>query len=134
MGKFIDIKVRGLKETNRALRGLGPKGTKALESALFTIAETEILANAKDQVPVDQSPLKTSGNVALPVTTPQGTFVEIFFGGPAAPYALIQHENLVFRHTPGQKAKYLEDPFNAALVGLDSKVALHIRKVAPSLR
>jgi hypothetical protein len=29
------------------------------------------------------------------------------------PYAVKQHENLLYRHPMGGKAKYLEDPFNA---------------------
>ncbi len=133
MAKFVDIKLRGLPQTNRALRGLGPKGNNALAKALFAEA-TDILNESKEkQVPVDFGALRDSGDVDLPKTTIGGTFVEIFFGGPSAPYALVQHENLTFGHTVG-KAKYLEDPFNVAQKGLDRRVASRIRSSEKAFR
>ena len=90
---FVDIKVRGMRETTRALKGLGAKGSRALGSALFTVAQTEILAKAKQLVPVITANLKDSGDVELPVFAGNQVSVDIFFGGAAAAYALAVHEN-----------------------------------------
>lgn len=131
MGKFVDIQLRGLPQTNRALRGLGPKGNNALAKALFAEG-TDIMTEAKEQVPVDFGALRSSGDVDLPKISAGGVFVELFFGGPAAPYALVQHEG-VFQHTVG-KRKYLEDPFNVALKGLDKRLATGIRSNEKAFR
>lgn len=44
-------------------------------------------------------------------------------------YALEQHENLEYRHDPGRKAKYLEDPFNANKDKYIDNVAKKIKEV-----
>ncbi len=53
-------------------------------------------------VPRDEGILAGTGKV----TGPSGGVVTLRFGGPAAPYAVVQHENLDFRHTVGE-ARYL---------------------------
>lgn len=58
-------------------------------------------------VPVDTGALRSTGRVEgrgtglLSLQT-----VTLNFGGPAAPYALIQHENMQYHHTVGE-ARYL---------------------------
>lgn len=75
--------------------------------ALFRIGE-EIMTDVKDSgpnkgVPTDLGNLKNSGTVKLPDANGD---VRVGFGGPAAPYALVQHERLDFSHDEGE-ARYL---------------------------
>ena len=59
---------------------------------------------SKDQVPLDQGPLKNSCYVDVAEDGSEGTI------SYDTPYAVRQHETLTYRHLPGRKAKYLEDP------------------------
>lgn len=59
---------------------------------------------SKDQVPLDQGPLKNSCYVDVEEDGSAGTV------SYDTPYAVRQHETLTYRHLPGRKAKYLEDP------------------------
>lgn len=78
---------------------------------LYVIGE-EIMADIKDAVPgkgvpVDEGPLRDSGRVnRLGPLGGVNAAVELAFGGASAPYALIQHETLHYRHTVGE-ARYL---------------------------
>lgn len=54
-------------------------------------------------VPVDKGILRNSGRVTGPDVE---AVVRLTFGGPAAPYAFIQHERLDFHHPVGE-ARYL---------------------------
>ena len=62
---------------------------------------------SQDIVPLDETPLQKSGKVEQEDTTTILSYGE----GESAEYAVIQHENLQFRHAPGRQAKYLEQPF-----------------------
>ena len=87
--------------------------------ALYQVAE-EILTLAKEKyVPVDLGALKASGYVKR-YTDGKTFVVELGFGGPSAPYALIQHENMQYNHTTGGP-KYLERPVmeRAGSIGRD---------------
>ena len=59
---------------------------------------------SKDQVPLDQGPLKNSCVVDVNEDGSQGTV------SYDTPYAVVQHENMQYNHQRGRKAKYLEDP------------------------
>lgn len=74
-------------------------GKKATWSALDHLA-----AVSKDQVPLDQGPLKNSCYVDVAEDGSSGTV------SYDTPYAVVQHENLEYEHQRGRKAKYLEDP------------------------
>ena len=108
-GKFIHIKIEGLEDLNRIFVS-GEKGaTDAAKEALYAEAQV-ILAESKRQVPFRRGILSGSGMVHEPFVAGKKVGVEISYGGGAVDYALVQHENLKFRHAPGRKAKYLEDP------------------------
>lgn len=62
------------------------------------------LGVATTLVPLDEGPLQRSGKVQV-----EGLNGTISF---STPYAVVQHENLSFRHAPGRTAKYLEGPMN----------------------
>jgi len=59
---------------------------------------------SKDQVPLDQGPLKNSCYVDVNEDGSEGTV------SYDTPYAIVQHESTSFSHQRGRKAKYLEDP------------------------
>lgn len=59
---------------------------------------------SKQQVPLDQGPLKNSCAVDVNDDGSQGTV------SYDTPYAVVQHENTWYQHQRGRKAKYLEDP------------------------
>lgn len=68
---------------------------------------TDVKASAPGHgVPVDEGTLRSTGLVEGPVALGSGTRVTLSFGGPAAPYALAQHERLDYNHTVGE-ARYL---------------------------
>ena len=99
------------------------KGTWAACDHLLTVS--------KQQVPLDQGPLKNSGavDVADDEQVPldhnplmKSGAVDVADDGSQAtvsydtPYAVRQHEELSYRHQRGRKAKYLEDPCNDTTV------------------
>lgn len=65
------------------------------------------MTEAKKRTPADTGTLRTSGHVQGPDNRGMETEVRLVFGGPAAPYAAVVHENLTAHHPSGQ-AKYLE--------------------------
>ena len=65
-----------------------------------------LAAVSKDQVPLDQGPLKNSCYVDV---SDDGTSGTVSYD---TPYAVVQHENMQYQHQRGRKAKYLEDPCN----------------------
>ena len=78
------------------------KGAQALRS----VGEV-YMTEAKRRTPVDTGVLRSSGHVVGPEQVGDSWQVRLVFGGPAAPYAAIVHENLNARHPVGQ-SKYLE--------------------------
>jgi hypothetical protein len=83
----------------------------------------EILTAAKEHCPVDLGNLRASGHTQR---EQNGDTVVIGFGGPAAPYALVQHERLDYHHTVG-KAKYLEDEFRRLMANASAELAAVLR-------
>ncbi len=61
---------------------------------------------SKQQVPLDQGPLKNSCVVDV---SDDGTSGTVSYD---TPYAVRQHEETGYAHQRGRKAKYLEDPAN----------------------
>jgi hypothetical protein len=64
----------------------------------------EVFQESQNQVPKDSGSLRDSGELRV-----HQSRVTIAY---TAEYAGEQHENLYYRHNAGEKAKYLEDPFN----------------------
>lgn len=91
---------------------------KAIDKALFTEAN-RIFRKSQRIVPVDKGFLRASGVVEGPVNHE----VLIGYGGPAASYALIVHEDPDAKHKSGKSYKYLETPFMEALAGMESRLA-----------
>lgn len=80
------------------------RGVRRAEEGL-QLALEHLLGEAKKIVPLDKGPLDRSGRVTRDGLNGAVTFNTI--------YAVVQHENLTFRHAPGRRAKYLEGPMNS---------------------
>ena len=85
-----------------------------------------IFAKAMVLTPIDTGALRGSGGVSAPMNMPSGIGVDIFFGGPAAPYALYVHEILGNYHNAPTQAKYLEQPFMERLPEIQANMARRI--------
>jgi hypothetical protein len=89
-----------IKKAGEQLRKhVGPQGLRLIGEEIMT----DIKASSPGHgVPVDTGTLRSTGQVTQvsPLT------ILLSFGGPAAPYALIQHEETTFEHKVGE-ARYL---------------------------
>lgn len=81
-----------------------------------------VLGEAKKIVPLDEGPLERSGKVVMNEGDIGGA---IIFD---TPYAVVQHENLSYRHLPGRTAKYLEGPMNREASVVLAIIAAEIRR------
>jgi hypothetical protein len=100
-GKFDFGKVaRKIERMGRNVAGGAPSGLRVIAELVLTDIKA---ARPGHGVPIDQGPLRDSGQASGP--DDKGV-VTVSFGGPAAPYALRQHEELSYRHTVGE-ARYL---------------------------
>jgi hypothetical protein len=118
----MTVTFEGGEELRSGLARHAEEAPTALDSALFQEANA-IFAKSQRLVPVRYGHLKGSGVVEGPTNG----VVLIGYGGPAAPYALIVHEDLEAAHKPGRQAKYLEEPFEAALPGLEDRLARRVK-------
>jgi hypothetical protein len=110
----------------QALQRYGQAQPSRAAGALYREGE-RIMTEAKRRTPVDTGALRASGFVHPPVVTGQRITLLLGFGGAAAPYALIVHEDLQARHTVGQ-AKYLESVLHEALPGMDDRLAADLER------
>ncbi|HEY0839000.1 MAG TPA: hypothetical protein VGD74_02320, partial [Vulgatibacter sp.] len=104
----ITLELRGLEDLQRRL-GLAQEAlTKGVAAGLYAVGQN-IRSTSMDKTPIDTGSLKSSHYV----TEPEGLerampSVTIGCGGgPAQPYAIVQHERLDLRHPEGE-AKFLE--------------------------
>jgi len=107
----ISIQLDGMQNLER-IAARGQKAQRILSRAMYSEANT-VLNQSKKIVPVDLGTLKNSGKVKKPVFKGSTIDVDITYGGAAADYAFIVHEDPNARHAPGKTYKYLEMPFMA---------------------
>jgi hypothetical protein len=94
--QFVRLEWEGRRLFGDRFRRLASEGlTRALEHTLGV---------CNTIVPLDEGPLQRSGKVTV-----EGLNGSISYD---TPYAVVQHENLSFRHAPGRSAKYVEGPMN----------------------
>jgi hypothetical protein len=93
--------VTGLEEVIRELNRRSQAIQNATEQSLQEVA-LDVIGKARELAPLDTGDLRSSGYAKV-----EGLNVELGF---TAPYALIQHERLDFKHPRGGQAKYLEQP------------------------
>ena len=80
-----------------------------------------IMAQSKEIVPVLNGHLRASGHVRPPKFRGGSVVIELVYGGVAAPYALIVHEEL--QAVVSGQPKFLEMPAKAAAKGMGSRIA-----------
>lgn len=113
------MRLDGSVQFQRKLALAAEAGPRAVLATLYQEAEVVMTAAKTDYVPVATGALRASGFVDPPLQTLDGGSVTLGFGGPAAPYAVIVHEDLTKRHPVGQ-AKYLELPLRARIQGMQA--------------
>jgi len=107
----ISVQLTGM-QTLEQIAARGQKAQRILARALYSEGNA-VLNQSKKIVPVDQGDLKNSGKVKKPTYKGSLIDVDITYGGSAAEYAFIVHEDPDARHKPGKTYKYLEMPFMA---------------------
>lgn len=118
----LNISVTAVDEITNRIEELMKSRVKDVAAAMFQIGHA-VRANAIQQTPLDFGPLRGSAYVTAPEVTESSVMVEIGYGGPAAAYAVEQHERLDFAHEVGN-AKFLENAINKAAPTLVSDIAV----------
>ena len=96
----VQVDIIGTDRVAAMLKGLTDGAAKAPKAVYRQSLKT--LTKAIRYTPLDKGPLRASGKTQI-----VGNYVEISFGGAAAPYAVYVHEILTNAHPIGQ-AKFLE--------------------------
>ena len=98
---------------------------KQAADGLYKVGE-EMMAESKGRVPIDTGNLKNSGHVTQPDANAREIEVTLGYGGPAAPYAIIVHEDVedvVPRPGGVGQSKFLESVVREYAPYLLSRVA-----------
>ena len=107
--------------TSKQLAKMAKDNPKNAARALYETLE-EDLPEVKRRTPVDKGNLRSTEHVTLPEIKPGEISASIVAGGPAAPYARSQHENLTYRHKVGQ-AKFIESVMRERMKDYPSRIA-----------
>jgi hypothetical protein len=126
MAGIVNVQVDGLSALQGVLNQFGQNASQALGAALYQEAELVMTDSKANYVPVDTGMLRSTGHVDPPQMSGNQVSVTLGYGGPSAPYALRQHEDLSYRHTVGQ-AKYLEEPLLKAANGMAGRIGDKLR-------
>jgi hypothetical protein len=125
MSKEYSFTLEGADKLASMLSSVGPEAPKIVSTVLLEEANV-IFNRSQVLVPVDTGALRGSGGVSAAIPVPGGVGVDIFYGGPAASYALFVHEIQHFYHNPPTQAKYLEQPFMERLPDIQKNMAARI--------
>ena len=114
---LVNVELDGLAKFIRKFNITTQQLVPQLGGAIYEEA-SRIADDADLLVPYDTGALALSQIVHAPAYQGSRVYVEITYGGPAAPYAEVQHENEDFHHPSlasglppnGRQAKYLEEP------------------------
>jgi hypothetical protein len=128
MAKTFTFTLEGDIELKAMLEAAREKSPLAVAQAIYEEANL-IFARSQVLVPVDTGVLRGSGGVSAPQKGTTGYFVDIFYGGPAASYALYVHEIIGNYHKPPTQAKYLEQPFMEALPQIQNNLSRRIMHI-----
>ena len=128
MAKTFTFTLEGDIELRNVLEAAREKSPLAVAQAIYEEANL-IFAKSQILVPVDTGVLRGSGGVSAPQKGTTGYFVDIFYGGPAADYALYVHEIIGNYHKPPTQAKYLEQPFMEALPQIQNNLSRRIMHI-----
>ena len=125
MAQTFTFELEGAQELRNMLELSGKDAGRVVGQVILEEANM-IFAKAMVLTPIDTGALRGSGGVSAPINTPQGIAVDIFFGGPAAPYAIYVHEILGNYHNPPTQAKFLEQPFMERLPEIQQNMVRRI--------
>jgi hypothetical protein len=128
MAKTFTFTLEGDLELKAILEAAREKSPLAVAQAIWEEANL-IFAKSQVLVPVDTGVLRGSGGVSAPQKGTTGYFVDIFYGGPAADYAMYVHEIIGNYHKPPTQAKYLEQPFMEALPQIQNNISTRIMQI-----
>lgn len=128
MAKTFTFTLEGDIELRNVLQAAREKSPLAVAQAIYEEANL-IFAKSQVLVPVDTGVLRGSGGVSAPQKGTTGYFVDIFYGGPAADYAMYVHEIIGNYHKPPTQAKYLEQPFMEALPQIQNNISTRIMHI-----
>jgi len=109
LAKNIKVTITGEKEFMAKFQRFADEFPKEVAASLKKQLEKTMIRSKRDFVPVDEGTLRDTGHVDDPEISKKNIKCRLRYGGPAAPYARDQHENLSYKHTVGE-AKYLERP------------------------
>jgi hypothetical protein len=122
----IEFDLSGMDALKGRLQSAPAAAFRAAAEQLYEDGE-ETMTDAKDNyVPVHDGILRGTGHVEQPQINGDTASVQLGFGGPAAPYAAKQHEDLTLHHTVGE-AKYLERPLLQRIIGMAQRIANRAR-------
>lgn len=119
-------RVQGTPTMRKALESRRAQAWTAARRGLRQEGEA-IMTASKLIVPWEQGTLARSGFTGPVTQKGSALTVTIGYGGMAADYAVVQHENLFFRHTPGRFAKYLETPATKAMQTFEQRLGQTVR-------
>lgn len=119
------MKIKGVEEVAKELKRLQRKYPEATAAALYTEG-LRIERASVPLVPVDTGRLRATHYVSRPAKERRRVRVYVGYG---ANYGLYVHERTSAKHTTGQ-AKFLEQPFKAAMAGYSSRMAAEIKSNA----
>ena len=122
---MMDLTIDG-SEVRTNLGQLARRFPQLAAGALYQEALVEQEESMR-RTPVDTGTLRASHRTSDPEVTPSDITVRIEVGGPAAPYALIVHEDLEADHPVGQ-AKFLESTLNESSKFFASRIAKRIEE------
>ena len=100
----ITHQITGIKELESKFNAYAIDTQRAMLVAL-TSAVVDIAGDADTMVPVDEGILRASQDIEFPKVSGSKMEASISYGGPSAPYALIQHENVDLWHAPKPPGK-----------------------------
>lgn len=119
----IKLQLKGLNGVIHNLERNTARWEEAVATGLYLVGNN-IMTKSKREVPVDTGLLKASGYVTLPQAQGDRVEVQLGYGGNGSrDYAVIQHERMDYRHPNGGKAKFLQDPVDAARGTFSADVA-----------
>lgn len=94
----------------RRLRAKAADFERAGRASIYQLGNN-VMADSVERTPLDLGPLRASAYVTIPESG-KNPVSEIGYGGPSAPYAVIQHEH-EFNHEVGE-SHFLLNALNAA--------------------
>ena len=141
----MNVELKGIDDLRKALNRADAAVIDATKLAITDVV-MEIAEMADDLVPFDTGNLSRSQTIERPGARLEGS---VSYGGTAAPYALIQHEDESLSHPPkppgrskvggrqgsgpvvapaGRGAKFLEYPATEIGQDIDNKIVALVRR------